>query len=82
MIHSSYESSNLGESNGTKFISIVLILIVLSSFKDLDILLIILEFSNWISIIFVRLDSAYQENSIDMCFMSVALILIKLSAVI
>ena len=79
MIHSSYESSNLGESNSSKFVSIALILIVLSSFKDLDILLIISESSDWISIIFARLDSAHQENSIDMCFMSVALILTKLS---
>ena len=78
MIHSSYESSNLGESNGSKFVSIVSVLVVLSSFKDLDILLIISESSDYISIIFARLDSAHQENSIDMYFMPVALILTKL----
>ena len=78
MICSSYESSNLGESNGSKIIYIASILTVLSLLKVFDILLIILESSDWNPMIFARLDSSHQEDSIDMCFISVALILTKL----
>jgi hypothetical protein len=71
MINSSYES------NG-KIISIQSILAVLSLFKDLDILLIIVESSNCISLIFTQLDSSHQKDFIDVYFMPVALILTKL----
>ena len=67
MIRSSYESSNLGESNGSKIVSIVSILTVLSLLKVFDILCIILKSSDWNPMIFAQLDSSYQEDSIDMC---------------
>ena len=78
MICSSYESSNLGESNGSKIVSIASILTVLLLLKVFDILLIILESSDWNLMIFAQLDSSHQEDSIDMCFISVTLILTKL----
>ena len=52
MICSSYESSNLGESNGSKIVSIASILTVLSLLKAFDISLIILESSDWNPMIF------------------------------
>jgi hypothetical protein len=64
MINSSYESSNLGVSNGSKIVSIALILTALSLLKDLNNLLIISESSNWIPMIFARLDLSHQEDSI------------------
>ena len=65
MICSSYESSNLGESNGSKIVSISSILTVLSLLKVFDILRIILESSDWNPIIFARLDSPHQEDVND-----------------
>ena len=40
MVNSSYESSNLSESHGSKIVSIASLLTVLSSFKYLDMILI------------------------------------------
>jgi len=52
MVHSSYESSNLDESHGSKIVSMALLLIVLLLFKYLNIMLINSESSDWISMIF------------------------------
>jgi hypothetical protein len=78
MIYSSFESSIQGDLNDDKIIVIAKILTALSLFKDINVLLIITESANWIPMIFTRLDSSHQEDSKDMCFISVALILTKL----
>jgi hypothetical protein len=54
MINSLYKSSNLDESNGSKIVSIVSILTILSLFKDLDNLLIIVKSSYCILMIFAH----------------------------